>query len=265
MSNKYSTVTSKTLAAAVILGSAALSQAAVVNIDFGNIGVDGIQVGLAAAPDADGGETATWNGINTATAAGLLVSTGEISTVGLNFSARGFFNGPVDQELASGHAALFGDYITNRANDNGFDQRTQTITGLTAGNTYDIYIYGQGDNFTDTNNNGGQNLGVTIDGNFFRTSHDGVSGGDGQLVENIEYVVLSAIEADASGEITFDTFNPGGGGTGEFATDPDSNASRFSGINGIQIVGDVVVVPEPSSFALLGLGFVGFALRRRRR
>ena len=275
MSNKYSMVTSKTLAAAVILGSAALSQAAVINIDFGRDAANNLQqTGLAGAPD-DEGSTALWNTTIGAspTAANVLDSSGAATPVTLTINSGSVFNAATgDQELSSGQGNLFNEYLSSRAGNNLNDLRTGSYSGLIAGNTYDLYFYGQGDNFTDTNNNGGQNVGIRIGTDVRHTSYDGTPGGDGQLVEDIEFVVFRGIEADATGTISFEHFNPG---TGAHATDPsffdsdtgladvDGNNSRFHALNGVQIVG--TFVPEPSSVALLGLGFVGFALRRRRR
>ena len=161
-----------------------------------------------------------------------------------------------------------------RAGDNGADLRISTINGLVAGNAYDLYFYGQGDNFTATNFNGGQNTGFRIGTDVRHTSYDGVSGGDGQLVEDVEYVLFTGIVADATGSITFEHFNPGTGVHGTDSSffdsdtgsaDLDGNASRFHALNAIQIVGDLTVaVPEPSSFAvILGLGFAGLARRKR--
>ena len=256
------------LSALTLLGcSSATHAATVVNVDFGT--GSGTQVGLAAAPDVAGGTSATWNGIGGAspTASDLLDSEGNATSVGLDFNSRGSFSNPNDQELNSGQAALFGDYLSSRANNNLFDLRAgNVISGLVAGNLYDLYIYGQGDNFEGTDNNGGQNVGIQIGSEIQQTGYDGTSGGDGLLVEGIEFVLFTGLEANADGEITFDYFNPGTGTDNPIASadDADANNSRFSAINGFQIVGDFTAVPEPSSSFLVSLSAIGLLARRRR-
>ena len=246
----------------------------VVNVDFGPDGQT-VQTGLAAFTSDPGGATATWNGVDgtSPTAAGLLDSTGTATTVGLNFNSRGSFGALADQEVSAGAGAagLLGDYLSSRADNNGFDLRGgNTISGLDPSLTYDLYLYGQGDNFEDTNNNGGQNAGFRLNGSteVRHTSYDGTVGGDGVLVEDVEYVLFSGISPDATGAITFEYFNPGNGttdpqfnDTSTGSVDLDGNNSRFSAVNGFQLV---FTVPEPSSTLLLGLSGLGLLLRRRR-
>ena len=261
------------VASATLLGTTA--QADVVNIDLNSDGT--VYTGLAAAPDA-AGTIAVFNGLGSGTSTGLVDSFGNATSVGVDLGGGAIFNNAVDQELAadpngdgSTIANLLGDYVGLR-DDFGGEIRTGNINGLVAGNAYDIYLYGQGDNFGG-GINGGQNTGFRIGTDVRHTSHDGVNGGDGNLVEDVEYVLFSGIVADATGTIVFDYFAPGVGTNG---TDPslvdsdtgsadvDGNVSRFAALNAIQIVGDLTAVPEPSSFAvILGLGFAGLARRKR--
>ena len=231
------------------------AEADVVNLDFGT-GASATFVGIAAAPDA-AGATAFWNGTTAAApaATNLLDSTGAVTAVDIDIDSRGAFAGVIDQEVSAGQADLFGDYLTSRANSNADDLRTGTISGLIPGNSYDLYFYGQGDNFTDGGTNGGQNVGVRIGSDVRHTSWDGVTGGDGVLEEDVEYVLFSSLTANAGGQISFEHFNPGTGvhatdssffDSSLFAADPadplavdaDGNASRFHALNGLQIVGD---------------------------
>ena len=256
----------------------ATAQADVVNIDLNNGIAANLYTGLAAASDP-AGTAAIFNDVGSGTSTGLVDSFGNATSVGVDLGGGAIFNNAVDQELAadpngdgSTIANLLGDYVGLR-DDFGGEIRTGNINGLVAGNAYDIYLYGQGDNFGG-GFNGGQNTGFRIGTDVRHTSHDGVNGGDGILVEDVEYVLFSGIVADATGTIVFDYFNPGAGTN---ATDPsffdsdtgladvDGNVSRFAALNAIQIVGDLTVaVPEPSSFAvILGLGFAGLARRKR--
>jgi len=191
---------------------------AVISIDFSPMGTP-TQSGLAAAPDANGA-AAIWNIANTGspTVAGALDTSGTTTPVQFSINSRGIFNGPNWQELQSGQAGLFSNYLTSRANNSQNDLRTGSITGLIPGNAYDFYVYGQGDNFDPAGGaNGGQNVGVRIGTDVRHTSFDGVQGGDGLLVEDIEYVLFPALIADATGTINFEHFNPG---VGLHGTDP---------------------------------------------
>ena len=259
---------------ALVLALSSAAQAQLVSVDFGRpsptacCSPSTLYVGQAAAPDAAGG--GTWNEITplrATTVSGLVDSTNAATSVGICIGSGFSFdslrhNDPVDQEVsaAGGFSNLFRDYFFSSASGSSNDLVTSAIFGLEPGNAYDLYFYGQGDNFTDTNDSGGQNVGIRIGNDVRHTSHDGVNGGDGLLVEDIEYVVFRGIVADSLGEIHFDQFNPGGGlhatdtsfhdssllAAGDpLAVDADGNASRFHAINGIQIVGDFPTVPGP--------------------
>jgi len=229
-----------------------------VNVDFTSFSA---QSGLAAAPDV-AGSAAIWNAsANGQIASGVVDSTGQTTPVGISIDNEGVFFGPADQEVSAGAGVsdLLSDYLFQRDPD-GNESRTGSITGLIPGNRYDLYIYGQGDNFTSNNNGGGQNLGVRIGNEVRHTGWDGVSGGDGNLEEDVEYVLFDNVTADATGTITFEHFNPG---TGAFGADPsyfdsdtgspdlDGNNSQFSAINGLQVVGDFLntgAVSQSSDF-----------------
>jgi len=174
-----------------------------ISVDFGRfadnpVSPSPLYSGLAAAPDVAGG--GTWNRVFSPTASGLVDSTNTASAVGINSDNVSFFSSlpspydffptPTDQEVSGGFSDLFGDYLFS-SNNNLESLVTASIFGLVPGNAYDLYFYGQGDNFTSSGSFGGQNVGVRIGTDVRHTSHDGVLGGDGLIVEDIEYVVFS--------------------------------------------------------------------------
>jgi hypothetical protein len=93
---------------------------------------------------------------------------------------------------------------------------TVGITGLVPGDSYDLYVYCQGDNLDQT--------AVVTLGSTTKSTTGDLSG---NFVENGNFVVITAT-ADASGEIN-----------GTVAR----NGSRYVAINGIQIVGDFSAAP----------------------
>lgn len=113
-----------------------------------------------------------------------------------------------------------------------------TIQGLTAGNSYDLYLFGHGDNEA-------QNTQFTVDGVTKGSSID-VTGLE-VLTLDAHYVVFSGVVADGTGAIEI-----------AFENGPDNEWGSF---NGMQIVGDVV--PEPATLVLLGLGSL-VSLKRRK-
>lgn len=282
----------------VVIASAALcglASAAVVNFDFNlrlpagdnsNVATD-TYVGFGAAPDTAG--NTHWNSVrrtsstNVSSAAGInspiLDSAGAATSVDIvltgvaGATTMGQQKTSGQQELGA-YSNLMSDYL--QLNAPGADSAgavgtiNGTINGLLPNAYYEIYFYGQGATYgTPGSTTSGANslfaitdtLGGSTVGAAEQTGWDSVNGGDGALVEGIEYVKLAAI-ANASGEIFFMWQNvvAGSNVATDFATDGTGGSSDLAALNGIQIV----PVPETSTALLSGLGMFGLLLRRRR-
>ena len=253
---------------------ASLADAAVVNIDFSDLDPLGVEsptfTGLAAAPDP-AGASAQWNTASApwkdiVSADILLDSTGALTSVSLSLGVSSTFASVGDQELGAEGAsflALMSDYaVLDSGSPATVKSATGAFSGLVPSGTYDLYFYGQGDNFTNSGPSG-QNTLFTLGGESKQTRWDGFVGGDGLLLEGIEFVKFT-VEADEEGRIVFTWANvvPGIGGNVE--SDADGQASRFAALNAIQLVSSTpTAVPEPT-VALLGT-FGLLALLRRRR
>lgn len=248
--------------------SAGLS-AQVINIDFDESSVTSIYQGLAAAPDPAGG-SAQWNrvtgsGTTTITASSLMDSDGDSTGIGIELGINGSYLELAGQQEMGGNMEvlqdLMADYVFLSSPTNSqIATKSGRIFGLDPGKLYDVYLYSQGDDFTE-DFSPGQNGLFTINSLSKQTSWDGVVGGDGLLIEGIEYVRFSVF-ADSLGEIDFSYSNVVSGPGGNVVTDLDGINSRFAVINGIQIV-DVAAVPEPSALLLGGIGLLGLLRRRR--
>ncbi|GAA5481449.1 hypothetical protein [Haloferula sargassicola] len=183
---------------------------------------------------------ANWNNIpntgNDITVNDLNDSTGAPTTIDISWTSIGAWS---INTGAGGDFALYNGYLDN------FDQtRTVTFSGLDAGTTYEIYVYADGDNGTNTRR-GHYTMGGTtttiIDGpgNFAGTFVEVPAGGDAEG----NYTVFT-VSGSTSYDLTFNGDN----------TDDLPRAA----INGFQIVS----VPEPG-VAMLGL--LGLIPLRRRR
>ena len=249
-------------ALAVLCGGFASGQN--INIDFDESSTTSIYQGLAAAPDS-AGAAAIWNrmtgsGTTTLSASNLTDSSGNATGVGISLGINGSYLQAGQQELGSAGAYedLMGDYVyLSSPTNTQVVTKSGSISGLDVGQLYDVYLYAQGDNFIETYSIGQNGL-FTINGVSKQTSWDGTNGGDGALVEGIEYVRFR-VAANAQGKIDFNWANVVSGPGGNVAVDLDGNNSRFAVINAIQIV----PVPEPS-VALLGSVTLLGLLRRRR-
>ena len=240
----------RSVAMLAILISSSVVDAQVVNIDISRA-VSSPQVGIAAAPDT-AGENAIWNN-SQGTLSNALDSAGTKTGLGIDIDLQAVFNRtnplhPFDQEVSADYRRLQVDYLYYNAELFEGDFRTGLISGLVPGSSYDLYIYGQGDEQSPTRpRGGGQNVGIRIGTDVRHTSWDGVTGGDGVLLEDVEYVVFRGISADSAGEISLEYFNPGLGvhGIDSSYFDSDTGSPDLDGINsvyaminGIQIVGD---------------------------
>lgn len=254
---------------------ASLADAAVVNIDFSDLDPLGVEsptfTGLAAAPDP-AGASAQWNTASApwkdiVSADILLDSTGALTSVSLSLGVSSTFASVVgDQELGGeggSYQALMGDYaVLDSGSSSLVKSATGTFSGLVPSGTYDLYFYGQGDNFG-TSGPSGQNTLFTLGGDSKQTRWDGFAAGDGLLLEGIEFVKFT-VEADEEGRIVFSWANVVPGIGGNVTEDADGRASRFAALNAIQLVSSTpTAVPEPSIGLLGALGLLA-ALRRRR-
>lgn len=251
-------------AASCFLALAGSADAQVINVDFDESSNTRVYQGLAAAGDPSGA-AAIWNrlsgsGTTTLNGVNLLDSDGEASGVNISLGINGSFVSDPGQQQLGTWEGLMTDYVYISApTQSDVVTNSGLISGLDAGKLYDVYFYGQGNNFLEAYSEG-QNTLFTIDGISKQTSWDGIEGGDGFLEEGIEYVRFSVI-ANPSGQIAFDWANVVAGPGGNVGTDLDGSASRFGVINGIQIV-DVAAVPEPSAILLGSLGLLVLFRRR---
>jgi hypothetical protein len=182
----------------------------VVNIDFGN---GPLYAGLGAAEDPDSGTV--WNRVINTQAAGtgpLVDSIGMSTTVSLSFDTISQFDTGSDTQGERGPGGILNplmqDYLFSPT------LKSFTIGGLTPGASYELYLYGQGD----VNN---QETTFDLGGQPLTTSFDATIGGNGLLIEGIEYVVFRSVLASASGQIAFSMTGIGNDG----------------GFNGLQVLG----------------------------
>jgi hypothetical protein len=202
------------------------AHAATVNVDFDSNG----SPTFAGTAVLGGG---TWNGVggdqNGVTVSGLFDSTGLATAVSLSISPSGYYDATDGGNTPAGDAdSLLRDY-RNRDGNNPF---TVTLTGLSIGATYDLVLYGAGDQPDQ-----GSIFSGALTGTTTAAQRD-------SYVQGVNYIRGLAV-ADSNGSLVI-TVSP--------------NASQYSVMNGLQIS----EVPEPGS-ALMGmLGSAVFFLRRRR-
>jgi hypothetical protein len=245
-----------------------LAPAAVINIDFTAGTAPLTYSGLAAAADP-AGSSAYWNAIgrdgtkDRVAQVPLHDSTGTLVSALLSLGLSGSHasvNG--DLERSGGYDPLMSDYLfLNSGSSTAVTTASGTLSGLLANASYELYFYGQGDKFTG-HVFAGQNTLFTMDGISKQTSWDGVSGGDGLLVEGVEFVKFY-VTADEQGRINFQWSNVVAGVNVD--VDADGLASRYAGFNALQLVYMPAAVPEPSSALLATLAGGLACLRRRRR
>jgi hypothetical protein len=227
------------LACVSLLGSAAMSQAALVIGDI--ISVNLVIPGSTPTPSGAaviGQAGDTWNQVVSpssvweSSAAGtyspLVTTTGAASGVSLTFGAGAVAHGISNAEPLDIYKSAFAIKPNTSA--------TVSLSGLGAGTIVDLYLYSGG--YTTAE-------GATFDfGTGAFTATNTVSQ-DTTYTLNDNYVKIAGLVADGSGNIT---------GTWTAAT-----SGNYSTFNGAQIA----VVPEPSAALLGGLGML-YLLRRRR-
>jgi hypothetical protein len=267
----------------LVFAISGVAPAALINIDFSTVTSSADRfVGEAAVTDDPAGSAAIWNNVVTAegtvsgpiSATGLVYSTGAAATgvtvtlTGVTGSKKSSSEQEITNDNGSlpSYSRLMGDYLEL---DSGSNTTVATpvgglITGLVAGNVYNLYLYGQGSDMdgADASWAGENSLFSANGGPTEQTGWDGFDGGNQLLVEGIEYVMFT-VQADGSGSITFSWTNvvPGDNVVTDFAPSSTDTGSRFAALNGLQIVN---AVPEPSVALLGGLGMLGLFIRRRR-
>ncbi len=203
---------------------------------------------VGAAPD-----TGTfWNGITASSAvasfsASNLENSTNTAATGINLSFAAGSGGQLNAYDTGGSMdasfapALLNDF-TWLGGTVGTTTASFTFSNLTAGHTYDLYIYGENGGYNSQANTytvGSQNL-----------SFANNATGDAAFTAGVNYVEFTNLSPDGSGDIV-----------GTWLANPTN-----AGVNGFQLVDTTPVVeaPEPSTVALIGLGSLGLAFLIRR-
>lgn len=214
-----------------LLSLATVVFATTLNVDFNNPAGSpwhGTYVGVGGYA----GDTGTfWNGFSV---------TGNGANSGNLKASDGVTVTPVNITLNTGVAsdATGSAYATGLLSDYTGDAGTFTISGLLAGQQYQLYFYSQN----------GPWGGTTTSFSVGAATTTCVGGGDIPLTIGNNYNVLSGLTADVDGKLSGSVAMVTGGAI----------------FNGIQIVGQV---PEPGTLALLAtalFGLLAYAWRKRR-
>jgi hypothetical protein len=227
-----------TLVASVLLANAAhaaVLQTDVVNVDFNTTLPSPIYSGSAAGPVAG----TYWNPIALGAKNGGLHTFGPTSTLltsdGTTGSNITISLSTINQYYTDENAvspANGGDLLNDYAYNTGY---TLTISGVTVGAKYDLYVYSQNGNYKTGSNafsiNGGAAAAV-----------NNANIGAGQFTVNGNYVVFNGLIGPANQTFTV------------------TETGTSGALNGFQLV----LLPEPSSAILLALTALPL-LRRRRR
>jgi fibronectin type 3 domain-containing protein len=187
----------------------------------------------------------SWNGIGPGLHPYLSDSSGpsSLTSVGLNATAQGAFgkdNGfnvggdnvtPGSATLTSpGGFDLMTDYLFN----NSGVATTYTLTGLVPGRTYDLYLYGYGDQL-------GQNTLFSVDGVEKQTSNPA---GLSTITEGRHYTTITSV-ANASGEVVMSWDNK----SGTDDADLNSGSAVFNGFQLVENASAVLQPLNPSTFS----------------
>ncbi len=243
------------LVAAAVLGAFSWSarplRANTVNVQFEGTGVftgqQGSFSGSQGAYTGDGLAAPVWNVLSepaNATSGSLanLVTSANVPTgIGVSFTSSSTYGDPT----SPANALLGGTLIASNSTP-----QVVTLTGLTGGGAYTLYLYGQ---------NGGYNSDITT---FAVTTGTGAAA-SGQFDQTIDGGSSSGTFYNTSTNNNYTIFNATANAAGTLGiTYTGSTEGVF---NGLQIIGAVPAVPEPASLALVGVGALCLLLTKRRR
>jgi hypothetical protein len=213
-----------------------VAHATLVDVQFmspggGPQGTAGTQFSGAALIGSAGDQ---WNVIDSAFgSSSLIASAGSTSAISLSYSATVVYGLASFQEkfLGTPYANLMQSFLVSH---NGEAPMTLTFSGLSPGEAYALYVYGQS-----ASTSYGET--VTVNG----ATQTALQTNAPSFVENDNYLLFRGV-ANASGNITI--------------SDVTASGELEADLNGLQLD----LVPEPASFMLFGVGIVVLSLVCRR-
>lgn len=222
--------------------------------------------GHGSVPNGNPGNPYAWYGGTTGSGANLFspsnsgasnvgnaTSAGTISpvTISLNYGFDNGATGGMVQGSASwilSHAAVVNGGSPGAGTANN-PMGVATLHNVAAG-TYDLFLYGA--NYDNTRGASFSVSSGTFLGGISSTINTGSGGPATSFVLGQTYVEAIGVTPDVNGDITIDW---------GAVTNPNSGLSGEGDFNGLQLV----LVPEPGTLAICGLGIAGLLLARRRR